>query len=256
MDKLVLEAKELLLLASQLGACNFYGVSDPFFGMSRDEVWGEIPRLQQQLEEKQLVSFGFDGTVDINTEVQDIVSTCALCDRYITLDAISSGQSHPKRFFYMREENSAEMLQRDGDITLFWQSSEKFVDSIVETTVAGIEQYESTDDAVHIPRDVLSEASSALDKASQVLRDCGCSTKMADVISQGLNRIGGYYMVTAIDVLRNSISDFVCVSGKDGLVQFSVSQERENAWKASWIGKNEVKELLCRMVMRHNQLGD
>lgn len=250
MEKLVLEAKELLFLSARLGASNFYGVPDPFFGMTRDEVVGGIAQIQLQLEEKQIVSLGFDGTVDIDHNAAEIISTCALCDKYISVEAISEGRLLPKKSFYIRGAESAELFQEKGLMTLQPVSVNAF-----ENAVLGlITEYCSSvcvDEApARIPQDSLARAKAEQDKAKQVLMDAGCTSQMADVITAGLNGTGGYFMITAIDAVHNSISDFVCVGGPAGTVRLEVAVDSESAWIASWMGSSEIGRAVRQLIQQ------
>ena len=62
-------------------------------------------------------------------------------------------------------------------------------------------------------------------------------------------------MITAFDLARNAISDFVCVIGEAGAVRLEVWPDEENTWRASWIRKSEIPGVLHSIVQRHTPLG-
>lgn len=154
MDRLVLKTKELLLLSSQIGASNFYGIADPFFGMTKDEVWGEIPQLQQKLEDRGLVSFGFDGTVEIRKDVQEAISTCALCEKYITVDAIVKGSVFPRTVLYRRGDHAVELTQKPGEVSLVDTAEGDFVYSVMSKLFSDCGDDTKPDAPVPIPQSV------------------------------------------------------------------------------------------------------
>ena len=72
--------KELVVLASKLGATTFYGIPDPFRGMSRAEIKAALPQIQHQAEQRGLATMGFDLSLSVNTEAAEIISACTMCD--------------------------------------------------------------------------------------------------------------------------------------------------------------------------------
>lgn len=250
MDRLVLKTKELLLLSSQIGASNFYGIADPFFGMTKDEVWGEIPQLQQKLEDRGLVSFGFDGTVEIRKDVQEAISTCALCEKYITVDAIVKGSVFPRTVLYRRGDHAVELTQKPGEVSLVDTAEGDFVYSVMSKLFSDCGDDTKPDAPVPIPQSVLQNAQRDTEAAERILRQNNCPEGMAAVIASGLNRTGGYCVISSFDLSRNSVTDFVCVVGKSGAVRLEVWTDAETTWRASWIRKSEILEMLHDIIQQ------
>ena len=45
MEEITMSARELLFAGAQLGADRFFGIPDPFYGMTEDQILSEIPKL-------------------------------------------------------------------------------------------------------------------------------------------------------------------------------------------------------------------
>lgn len=73
--------KELLVLASKLGAITFYGLQDPFRGMNRAEIKTSIPQLQQQAERRGLAVMGFEQDFTVAPEAAELITICTKCER-------------------------------------------------------------------------------------------------------------------------------------------------------------------------------
>ena len=80
MESISMSPKELLVLASKLGAATFYGLQDPFRGMSRAEIKASIPQLQMQAEKRGLAIMGFEQDFAVEAKAAELISVCANCE--------------------------------------------------------------------------------------------------------------------------------------------------------------------------------
>ncbi len=77
-----LTPKELIYVASILGAKEFFGIPDPFFGMERGEIATCVNAIQSDLNQKGILEMDFSGSVRVCEPVANVVKKCAFCDAY------------------------------------------------------------------------------------------------------------------------------------------------------------------------------
>lgn len=81
-QEIQLTPKELVYVASILGAKEFFGIPDPFFGMDRGEIAACVNTIQSDLNKKGVLDMDFSGAVRVCEPVADLVKKCAFCDAY------------------------------------------------------------------------------------------------------------------------------------------------------------------------------
>ena len=82
MKSLRLSARELAYLTGLLGADEFYGLEDPFFGLDRSEISAAVRKAQEDLDARGLLEMNFVGGASVSQAAADVVSVCARCDSY------------------------------------------------------------------------------------------------------------------------------------------------------------------------------
>ena len=82
MQEIQLTPQELIYVASLLGAKEFFGIPDPFFGMDRGEIATCVNTIQSDLNKKGILDMDFSGTIRVCEPVADLVKKCAFCDAY------------------------------------------------------------------------------------------------------------------------------------------------------------------------------
>ena len=100
MNEIKLSPRELLLIAAELGAKEFLGIPDAFFGMEAAEIKQEIVRLKASLEQKGYGESDFDGGFVLNEEILAVVETCTNCDTFIVVDAKRGDEVQPREMYY------------------------------------------------------------------------------------------------------------------------------------------------------------
>ena len=81
-QEIQLTPKELVCVASILGAKEFFGIPDPFFGMDRGEIAACVNTIQSDLKKKGILDMDFSGAIRVCEPVADLVKKCAFCDAY------------------------------------------------------------------------------------------------------------------------------------------------------------------------------
>lgn len=111
---LKLSEEEALFLAAILGNDEFIGIDSPLFSMSEQEAKLKWNSLQVDLEEKQYIEVGFDGSVVVDEVVYGVINTCCRCDMYILLSTLSKGATFSEYHYYITEYLAVEMTKDPG----------------------------------------------------------------------------------------------------------------------------------------------
>ena len=100
-QELVLSINELLFLASEAGAPEFFGVGDPFFYMSVEQIRSTFENAAAYLDKKGYVEMDFEGNIRISEEVLALIRPCAFCSAYLTIE---NGSSKEREIYYFAED--------------------------------------------------------------------------------------------------------------------------------------------------------
>ena len=239
--------KELLVLAAKLGAGTFFGLRDPFRGMSRADIRAALPQLEQQAERRGLAAMGFDLSFTVEAEAAALISTCAMCERYVTVDAMAAGQRQPKEVLYARGgssvllQDAAEevVLRRTEGAVLCGEISDRYFSGLPEETPA-------SEGAVRVPPALLRELRSAESGGAERLTVCGCSPAMAETVLRGLRGQCTYLSVVRVDLKENACVSLLCVLDEAGAVRLWPENDAgEEICRAAWMGKREAETALA-----------
>jgi len=105
MNEIKMNEKELVYIASLLGAKEFFGLRDPFFGMDQSEIAAAISEMQVALDLNGLLEADFLGGVQVSQKARALIEPCAFCDAYALGEYQEQGVA--KRFtVYFRGETT------------------------------------------------------------------------------------------------------------------------------------------------------
>lgn len=237
MESISMTAKELVVLAAKLGASTFYGVSDPFRGMSRGEIRAELPELQQQSEARGLARIGFDESFQVKEEVSELINPCAMCERYVVIDAVDAGRRRLKEILYGKEKNC--VLLR------------KFADGAVELQKITVENYRK----IIMSKFFMYSMGENLQSGSIMLRhrwlkdwnesgadniqqliEIGCPADMAVILQKGIHRQCTYLSMVRVDLQENSCVTLQCLTDPSGRILLkSTNEDGEEFCNISWL---------------------
>lgn len=118
MEEMTLSTKEFLLAAANLGAKNFFGISDPFYGMTVEEIQSECQNLQCSLEKKGYATVDFEGSFELTPEAASLISSCIKCRSYLLVQLGEAGKSTRQFLAYAgRERFGRSRCSRAGDFS-------------------------------------------------------------------------------------------------------------------------------------------
>lgn len=241
MDSIVLSPKELLVLASKMGAKRFYGIQDPFRGMTQNEIRTELPEIQLQLEKKGLAMLGFDHSFALTPMCEGIISVCILCEQYIAVDSIVSGTVQPKALLYFRDGEIVFLHELVGDLELRRVSSTEAATYLIRSGFSSCTDSTEEICSARISQSLLSDVRNMESQVGvDALSKNGCSPKIAQALVMGLHQECGYTSLVAVDFKDHTFKNVICVIAPDGNLRL-IPDEEENIWQATWVSKENVR---------------
>ncbi len=99
MEKVILDSKELIYLASIVGVDNFIGIHDGFYGMSHKEILAEIENIKSSLISKKYAQKDFEGNFIVEDSIITLVKNCSGSKKYLLFDKISNNSNVSLKFY-------------------------------------------------------------------------------------------------------------------------------------------------------------
>ena len=249
MESISMSPKELLMLASKLGAITFYGVRDPFRGMSRAEIKASIPQLQAQAERHGHAVMGFDQDFTVAAEAAELITACTQCMRYLTVDVIIHGTRQPREVIYLYEGGSILLQDRTEEVTLQKVNASVLRNRIYEQYFSKLPDASPQDQSAHFPPALLTQLRMLDDDGgADQLKEYGCTEKLAEAIMQGLHGECSYISLACVDVQNSSCVSLLCILSDCGIVRLWLENDAgEEFCHTNWIGRQDVEDALTEI---------
>ena len=246
MEELRLTAQELLFAGAQLGAKVFYGLPDPFYGMTLEKIRREMTKMQLSLAQKGCAELGFDDAFSLKEEVRELVEVCAKCQSYLMVRLTPPGEKTRQLLFYAGEKGVVEIQEQGGELTLRWAGPDEVatrVLALLPPAAGGGEAF-----SVSVTQGELAEiqalAIDAPQKALEQLVGRGCPTPMASLLVQGLRREVTRCVLCRSDFRAHAMDEMLLLQGKDGAVCLTLEDAAEERWKADFLPGGATEETL------------
>lgn len=240
MDSIVVSPKELLVLSSKVGSKRFFGIQDPFRGMTRNEIKSELPTIQLRLEKKGLVSLGFDDSFTLTPLCNSIIPICGFCEKYIALDSIVAGTVQPRALLYFRNTEIVSLYESDKGLEIKKVSID---DAIKFMLSSGFENCVNTKEAitsVKIAQSLLAEVRGLeVQEGVNTLSRAGIASSIAQALVMGLHQECGYSSLSAVDLKNRTFNSVICVMTQDGNLRLNPTEDNDT-WQAIWVSKDEI----------------
>ena len=199
-DNINLTPKELLFIAANLGATEFMGIPDAFFGMEEDDMQQEASAIQSSLEEKGYAEMDFDGDFALLDSISEAVNICANCDVFIAVDVNIVGQV-PQRHLYYEKSGSIIKITEDanGYFLSPLDTSKQLAADILQNSTIQMPNSSLLKDASLSNATLIAIKSSKGDAGNiDTLIKNGCDETSAKAIISGLAEEADYFSITAI----------------------------------------------------------
>ena len=249
MERISMTPKELLVLASKLGAITFYGLQDPFRGMSRAEIKASIPRLQQQAERRGLAMMGFEQDFTVRPEAAELITICTKCERYMTIDVMVDGTRQPREVVYRHEGSSVLLQDRTEEVVLQKVDANALRDRIYEQYFSKYDEFSPQDQDVRLPSMTLTKLRTLNDgDGVDQLKGYGCTEELAESIIQGLHGQCPYISLICVDVQNNSCISLLSILSNSGIVRLWLENVAEEEFcHVNWIGRDGAENALVEV---------
>lgn len=253
MNEMQMNAQELLYLSSQLGATEFFGIADPFMGMSPEEIRGAIAKAQISLDEKGLVQMNFDGSFQITEAAADIARVCALCDAYLSAEFVIGGRASRQILYFLGREMV--LLLPGGDSLLLRRCGLDGAIESVRAVMAKSEIHGATEPGLPetIPFDVLAASQKALcagerGKAEELLvPHCG-NERLRRILLEGFGQTSDFCNLMLTNFKANSVTGIMCVNAPSGLAGITKSETDEFCWTVSTLSPEELEKRIQAQI--------
>ena len=237
MSKIVMNSREILYLSALAGATEFMGIPDGFYGMDELEIKQEISKIQTELENKGYAQSDFDGNFDVNDEIKQIIQTCAMCDKYISVERLSAGGGTVRLLFYFEGERIVKIEEVSDGFDLTLAKAAEIRSSILERIDWTAHSEIIAGNKVVIPQSLLAEVKDSAEnefsgKAGESeLSKAGCTNAQAQVIYSGLSGTSNYISVIIVDFNseENDVMSIMVVNSKSGSLELIPVELDENA---------------------------
>ena len=247
MEEMTLSTKECLLAAARLGASKFFGLPDPFYGMTVDEIRRESGELQLSLEKKGYAEVGFDDTFALKPEAASLVGTCANCQSYLMVQLLAPGEKERQLLIYAGEEGLVAADVRGHEVTLR-RIGEEAVAGRVLSEIRPAASGSGAKSAARVRQADLAEAQSlAIDepsKAAELLDSWDCPAEISALLIQGFRREAGRYVFFRTDLRERTLTEMIAVQGADGAVCMRLEDMDEDLWNAEFLPSGITAETL------------
>lgn len=253
MNILELSSEEIIYIASLCDANVFYGISDGFYGMENSEIAVEINKIKVNLTNKGYAEMDFDGDFVVSAEVMNVISDCALCDRYISFDKIHMQKKEFVRC-YLKDDQAYLMTENDGRYVI----EKVAVFDIKEKLLAFVNWAESTNKVNEesvIKNELLYElkSMSEFDNPKNRLKESGCNADNAEIICDGLFGNAANYSLSVIDSPEHieNVDNLSFIIDKFGSLQISPFSDDENEFvKFKPVSYEKIAEEISAMLRK------
>ena len=253
-----MSAKQLMVLASELGAEHFYGIQDPFREMRMEEIRAEYPALLSSLEQLGYLSQGFDEAVSIPETIRQLIKVCIACEQYLTVDEIHMGKSAPGLVVYKRASVCACIEKKEDFVKL---RPVKLDDGAGLVLRQLKELYAPQSDVPLSPlvypleQKTLQLCAVQGVEVRQVLREAGLPDPIAALLAATLQQQGHYCCIHVVDLQHRSLQSLCVAYNERLLLQLRPDTEAPSTWLLQLRSLSDIEEELLAMLQWRKQDG-
>jgi len=241
MKSLRLSARELAYLTGLLGADEFYGLEDPFFGLDRSEISAAVQKAQEDLDACGLLEMNFVGGASVSQAAADVVSVCARCDSYAVC-LLRTRKGDEKRVLY-RLGGRFVTLAPDGESLRLTESAEP--DEVLGWLTC------------NLPSGGANQGAGAFTLSGvDIAAICGGAEDappvpraLKDALCGGLGAAETVCVIVKTDFAAQSVDAFICFGGGDPLCLRRMGNEgADGRWRASFPGWDGFISAVAEML--------
>lgn len=251
MEKITLSIKECLLAAAKSGAKQFFGLSNPFVGMTADAVRQEIGEIQLSMEKKGYAEVGFDDVFSLREDVNELIGLCTNCDSYLLAQFIVPNEQKRQLVVYAGAEDFAHAQVYDDTVTLGRLKEDTILRMLLDEirpAAAGVGDPYSTQirqgDLAKVQSLATDDPSTAIDQ----LAELGFPLLIATLLVQGFRKEAVRCAFFHTDLKHRTLTQLIALQSESGAVCMTLENADEDIWNARFLPggiTEEVLEPLC-----------
>lgn len=253
MAEITLSTKECLAAAAKAGARNFFGLPNPFWGMSAEAIQREIGELQLSMEKKGCAEVGFDDVFVLKPETAELIGLCTNCDSYLLAQFLLPEEPEKQLVLYAGQGGFAHAHIRGSDVTLGRLEEDALLPTLLEEIgppAAG----DAPESQTQIRQSDLAGAKDlAIDDAGAAARQLmeqGCPEAMAQVLVQSFRHEAARCVFFRTDLQKRRLTQMLAFQSGDGAVCMTLEDAQEDLWNAQYLPQGLTADVLAALCPR------
>lgn len=238
MEEMTLSTKECMLAAARLGARNFFGIPDPFFGMTADEVRQEAATLQLSLEKRGYAEAGFDDAFVLKPDVDALIRLCTGCNSYLLAQMLIPGEKEHCLVLYAGESGYACARVR-GDTVVLSRMEEADMAGILLPEIRPVAEGTQETGSITVKQSTLAEVQSmAIDAPEEAIAQLTAQAyppTVAALLVQGFRNESGCFAFFLADLQKRTLTQMIALQSVDGAVSMTLEDADEGLWRVEYL---------------------
>ena len=255
MEKHTLTSKELVTLASFTDKNYFYGVANPFFGMSEKAINETYDKVKFELDKKGYIKCGFDGSTTITEKGNEVLNKTIYADVYCFIDGLIDGTQND-RFSIYKSDKSEVIFKYDNDNVAIEDGNVdsfiKMLDDKYLSINAKAENGEKEcnckiNDLVEIKREIDEKKNELsfkdlIDFGSKLLMGKGLDKDIVECAVKGILNNCNYVSVMSGNTKDRDLNTIQLIITTDKIIMMDIVTGDETIVKYKSVDKNVIKE--------------
>ena len=255
MEKHTLTSKELVTLASFTDKNYFYGVANPFFGMSEKDINETYDKVKFELDKKGYIKCGFDGSTTITERGNEILNKTIYANVYCFIDGLVDGNKN-NRFSIYKSDNAEVIFKYDKDDVIIEEGNIDSFIKMLDDTYLSINNKADNDekecsckinDLVEIKKEIDKKKNELsfkelIDFGSKLLMSKGLDKNIAECTVKGILNNCNYVSVMSGNTKERNLKTIQLIITADKIIMMEIVAEDEAIVKYKSVDKKAIKE--------------
>ena len=261
MEAISISITELVVLAGFVSKKYFYGISDPFFGMEPNEILSASESAKPLLDKKGLISYNFDGTIEITEKGQELIDRTLNASVYLFFDGLIDGDKQDRILYYKKADKETLCLYQGTDINIKEGTLSDCVNCVRKIYFDKNVNSKKVDTKFICKIDSLKEIVEFIDEqkdemslidlkelSKKKLINLGCDNEIANIIIDGLFRSCSYLSFMAGSVKERNLKSSQFIITPNGILCMQTLNNIENEVSYQLISSNDVDVMIKDVV--------
>lgn len=246
-----LTGKEILYAASKAGAERFIGIEDTFLLMTAEELYREIPLIQNSLVQKGYADLDFNGIFSIHDSLKELMRNCAFCDKYLSVEKKMPLNITSYKSYYVKEDQ----------IVRIGKNAEGY--EIIKVTKAELSQEinsdfswndtpEAKNGEAYLDQLLLEDLKEKnfSSNLQERLEKAGCKSEMIKLLRDGIKGSAEVFQLSAMDLRSEKDASVSGIYGQAGILElYETEVDFEEKVKVSFLEQNDLWKKIKNMLM-------